>query len=167
MASWGAPRRFKARFMRKKVKKKRLTGDFSGAIADFNVALQLEPKNAFALRSRGDAKRRLRDFAGAMADLDLALQLKPKNAFALSRRGEVIKGLLPGKAREQLRWAVVGAGPVGLALTLSLAESMQEPGLATTVPGIDVYESRWIEWSPAEAKWHRASVFASNFGHFR
>ena len=86
-------------------------------------------------------------------------ELEPQNTFAMKCRGLVIEGPLPGKAREQLKWAVVGAGPVGFALALSLAESMQEPGLAATVPRIDVYESRWIEWSQADAKWRRASVF--------
>ena len=80
------------------------------------------------------------DFAGAVEDLDLALELEPQNTFAMKCRGLVIEGPLPGKAREQLKWAVVGAGPVGFALALSLAESMQEPGLAATVPRIDVYE---------------------------
>ena len=139
---------------------KTMLGDFAGAIADFNVVLQLEPENASALRIRGAAKRKLCDFAGAMADLDSALQLVPKDAWSLRVRQKVIKDLLTGLAGEQLKWAVVGAGPVGLALALSLAVSMQEQGLDATVARIDVYESRWVEWSPADAKWRRPLVSA-------
>ena len=66
----------------------KLAGDFAGAIADLDLALQLEPKNALALSCRGDAKRRLGDFPGAMADFNVALELEPKDAVALRGRGE-------------------------------------------------------------------------------
>eukprot|EP00434_Breviolum_minutum_P019276 symbB.v1.2.016988.t1/scaffold1310.1/size127145/2 len=138
---------------------KRALDDYAGAMADLDLALRLEPKNAFALRSRGDAKRMLDDFAGAMADLDLALQLEPEKCVCVEEprrgqerecRGLLIKDLLP------LKWAVVGAGPVGLALAMSMAVSMQEEGLDTPAARIDVYESRWVEWSQADAKWRRS-----------
>ena len=171
---------------------KRQRGDFAGTIADLDLALQLKPKDAFALRCRGEAKRGLRHFAGAIADFNLALELDPKDAFALSRRGDakrrlgdfpgamadldlafkmepdafawwcrdlVIKDLLTGLAGEQLKWVVVGAGPVGLVLAMSMAVSMLLQGQDATVARIDVYETRWIEWSQAEAKWRRASLF--------
>ena len=119
---------------------------FAGAIADFNVALELDPKDAFALSRRGDAKRRLGDFPGAMADLDLAFKMEP-DAFAWWCRDLVIKDLLTGLAGEQLKWAVVGAGPVGLALAMSMAVSVLLQGQDATVARINVYETRWIEWS--------------------
>ena len=134
---------------------KRLLDDFAGAIADLDLALELEPNDAWALSCRSEAKRMFDDLAGAIADLDLALHLEPKNAFALKCRGLVIEGLLKCLAGEQLKWAVIGAGPVGLALAMSMAVSMQEQGRDTTVAGIDVYESRWVEWSPADSKWRR------------
>jgi len=131
-----------------------------------DLALQVKPKDAFALRHRGDAKRQIGEFAGAMADLDLSLEMEPKNACALRSRGQAIKDVpLLGLALEQKKWAVVGAGPVGLALAMSMAASMQEQGLDATEARIDVYESRWVEWSPADAKWCRPSVF-SDFLHF-
>ena len=138
---------------------------FAGAIADFNVALELDPKDAFALSRRGDAKRRLGDFPGAMADLDLAFKMEP-DAFAWWCRDLVIKDLLTGLAGEQLKWAVVGAGPVGLVLAMSMAVSMLLQGQDATVARINVYETRWIEWSQAEAKWRRASFFFANFWPF-
>jgi len=127
---------------------------FAGAIADFNVALELDPKDAFALSRRGDAKRRLGDFPGAMADLDLAFKMEP-DAFAWWCRDLVVKDLLTGLAGEQLKWVVVGAGPVGLVLAMSMAVSMLLQGQDATVARINVYETRWIEWSQAEAKWRR------------
>ncbi|MCV6603384.1 MAG: tetratricopeptide repeat protein, partial [Cohaesibacter sp.] len=140
---------------------KRKLGDLSRAIADFNVALELDPKDAFALSRRGDAKRQQGDFAGAMADLDLAFQMEQQDAFAWWCRDRVIKDLLTGLAGEQLKWAVVGAGPVGLVLAMSMAVSMLLQGRDATVARIDVYESRWIEWSQADAKWRRLPVFAN------
>eukprot|EP00438_Fugacium_kawagutii_P008509 Skav231131 [mRNA] locus=scaffold992:88159:102990:+ [translate_table: standard] len=81
---------------------KRLYGDFAGALADLDLALLREPRNAAALSSRGDAKRMLDDGQGALEDLslgdgemvggrvrDLALELFPHNALDLARRGEV------------------------------------------------------------------------------
>ncbi len=64
--------------------------DHYGAVADLNLALELEPKDAFALRNRGEAKTRLGGAfsAGAIKDLDLALQLEPENALALRHRGD-------------------------------------------------------------------------------
>ena len=63
-------------------------GDLAKAIAELDLALQLEAKEMiFALSSRGEAKRELGDLAGAAAELDLALQLEAnKILFVLRRR---------------------------------------------------------------------------------
>jgi tetratricopeptide (TPR) repeat protein len=44
--------------------------DYQGALQDFNEVLRIEPKNAFALCSRGDTKRMLDDYQGALQDFN-------------------------------------------------------------------------------------------------
>jgi len=56
--------------------------DWDGAIADFDRALQFDPKLAQAYDNRGDAKTETGDFDGAIADFNRALQLNPKYAKA-------------------------------------------------------------------------------------
>jgi len=145
---------------------KREQGDFAGAINDLDFALELEPRNVVALSSRGDAKRMLNDCVGALEDLDLALQIEPDNPFALCCRGEAKKieesrwfvqkadslGPLNCLMSQQLKWAIIGAGPVGLTLALTLAESMQSRGLDPEVATVEIYLS-WIEQD--NSKWQR------------
>ena len=47
------------------------------AIADFDQAIKLDPKNAKAIYERGVAKRKSGDAAGADADIAAAKQLDP------------------------------------------------------------------------------------------
>lgn len=56
--------------------------DWDGAIADFNRAIQLDPKLASAYDNRGFAKAAKRDWDGAIADYDRAIGLDPKLAHA-------------------------------------------------------------------------------------
>ena len=67
--------------------RKVLKRELVGAIADFNRALQLDPKNANAYRNRGIAKIELGDLNGAIADYNRALQFDPKFAAAYVNRG--------------------------------------------------------------------------------
>jgi lipoprotein NlpI len=62
-------------------------GDVDDAIADYNRALELDPKFADAYNNRGIAKVRKGDFDGAIADYSRALKLDPKFAAAYRRRG--------------------------------------------------------------------------------
>jgi lipoprotein NlpI len=62
-------------------------GDLDGAIADFNRALELDPKFAAAYHDRGIVKVRGDDFDGAITDYNRALELDPKFAAAYRRRG--------------------------------------------------------------------------------
>jgi tetratricopeptide (TPR) repeat protein len=50
-------------------------GDYQGAIADHNKAIQIKPDYAYAYKHRGDAKFVLRDHQGAIADYNQAAQL--------------------------------------------------------------------------------------------
>jgi malate/lactate dehydrogenase len=50
------------------------------------------------------------------------------------------------------KWAIIGAGPVGLTLALTLAESMQSRGLDPEVATVEIYLS-WIEQD--NSKWQR------------
>ncbi len=64
-------------------------GDLDGAMADYNQALNLDPKNIQALYRRGLALQAKGDWAGAMADYNAILTLNPRNADAFSSRGFV------------------------------------------------------------------------------
>lgn len=61
--------------------------DYTGAIADFSKAIELDPENKYAYYSRGTAKYELEDYIGAIADYSKAIEITPKNASAYYYRG--------------------------------------------------------------------------------
>ena len=61
----------------------------TGAIADFNEAIRLNPENTQALYNRGLTRRDKRDREGAIADYNEAIRLDPGNADAFVVRGAV------------------------------------------------------------------------------
>lgn len=61
-------------------------GDLEGAIADYNRALELNPRYAPAYNNRASAKHDTGDLDGAIADLNRALELDPRDAAAYSNR---------------------------------------------------------------------------------
>jgi len=56
-------------------------GDFEGAIADCDKAIELNPKSASAYNNRSINKASLGDFEGAVVDCDKAIELNPKPAY--------------------------------------------------------------------------------------
>src|SRR5206468_3188053 len=60
--------------------------DWDGAIADFDRALQFDPKLAQAYDTRGVAKEQKGELDGAIADCNRAIELNPKLAGAYLNR---------------------------------------------------------------------------------
>ena len=62
-------------------------GDLDGAIADFNRAIELDPKNDAPYFNRAQAKKLKNDKAGAIADYTKAIELGSTNPAAYNNRG--------------------------------------------------------------------------------
>jgi len=63
-------------------------GDYDRAIADFDMAIKLRPKEADAYIKRGFAYDRKDDYNHAIADFGMAITLRPKNASAYTMRAD-------------------------------------------------------------------------------
>ena len=61
--------------------------DYQRAIADFDRAIELNPRYVWAYGSRGWVYRFLKDYQRAIADFDRAIELNPKYAWAYGSRG--------------------------------------------------------------------------------
>lgn len=61
--------------------------DYSGAIAEFNKAIEVDNSKPEAFHRKGVAKIQLSDFRGAIADFDKAIQLGTKDGFTFYCRG--------------------------------------------------------------------------------
>ena len=61
-------------------------GDFAAAIADYDEAIKLDPKNASALTNRGTAHSEKGDADAAFADFDEAIKRNPRYASAYFNR---------------------------------------------------------------------------------
>ena len=62
-------------------------GVYDKAIADYNDAIKLDPKNILAFIGRGDAYTNKGDYDRALANYNEAIRLDPKSALAVSDRG--------------------------------------------------------------------------------
>jgi len=64
-------------------------GQYLEAIADFDQAIAIDPKNANTYNSRGTAKSELGFYTEAIADFNQAIAIDPKNTIAYKGRGIV------------------------------------------------------------------------------
>ena len=62
-------------------------GDYDGAIADFDHAIELDPSHVSAYYNRGEAKRGKGDYESAIADCDRAIAINPDDAGGYNIRG--------------------------------------------------------------------------------
>jgi tetratricopeptide (TPR) repeat protein len=83
-------------------------------LADYNQALQFDPKNSLARNNRGLLKLARGDLDGALTDCNKSLELDPKCGTAYGVRGDVkqAKGDLGG-ALADMGYAVQGSTPCG------------------------------------------------------
>jgi tetratricopeptide (TPR) repeat protein len=63
---------------------------YEWAIADYDEAIRLDPKNAFAFFNRGNAYMEKGQYDRAIADFDEAIKLNPNFAEAIKRRAEAV-----------------------------------------------------------------------------
>lgn len=69
------------------------SGDYKGALEDFNEVVRLEPNDAENYLNRGLVKEKLKDLPGALSDYSHALKLDEKNARAWVCRGNLVSKL--------------------------------------------------------------------------
>ena len=62
-------------------------GNYQGAIADYNKAIEINPQYAGAYYNRGNTKYELKDYQGAIADYTKAIEIDPQYASAYQNRG--------------------------------------------------------------------------------
>ena len=77
---------------------KRAKRDFAGALADYDRAIEFDPKDPINYVSRGHARFGLRDFDGAIADFNRALAIDSKMVRAYIGRGNAKRSGLPAIA---------------------------------------------------------------------
>jgi lipoprotein NlpI len=68
---------------------KKAKADPAGAMADFNQAIALDPKESNAFANRGNLRKSQGDLTGATADYDHAIELSPKTSLFFFGRGVI------------------------------------------------------------------------------
>ncbi len=101
-------------------KKDQAKGDYDSALANFNRAIQLDPKSAEAFDNRGGVYDSKGDYARAIADYDEALRLDPKLESAASHRTV---------SQEKLSRASASNAPAEPQITLEEAGTVLKEGL--------------------------------------
>jgi lipoprotein NlpI len=66
---------------------KKQKGELDGAIADYNRAIELDPRVVIGYNNRGTAKSAKGDLDGAIADYNRATELDPRHVNAYNNRG--------------------------------------------------------------------------------
>ena len=69
-------------------KEKYELGDYENAIADYDIAIRLNPDYADAYNNRGNAKHKIGQHNPSIADYDMAIRLNPDYADAYNNRGK-------------------------------------------------------------------------------
>ena len=75
-------------------------GNYETAIANFNKAIELNPKHALAYFYRGRCKSEIKDYKSAIEDFDKAIELEPGYAMAYFDRSQARKILGDAKGSE-------------------------------------------------------------------
>jgi len=63
--------------------------DFKGAIADYNKAIEINPKEINSYINRGTAKMNLNDYTGAIDDFSKAIEINQRFEVSYFNRGNV------------------------------------------------------------------------------
>jgi len=61
--------------------------NYKGAIADYNKAIDINPKLVKVYNNRGNAKSDLKDYKGAISDFNKAIAIEPNDIYAYCNRG--------------------------------------------------------------------------------
>ena len=69
--------------------KKAQTGDFAGALADYDHAIELDPGFVEAYNNRAGAKERIGDLPGALDDCGRAIEIDPNYSLAYAARAGI------------------------------------------------------------------------------
>jgi tetratricopeptide (TPR) repeat protein len=144
---------------------KQKAGDDRGALADYNKAIELNPKLAIAYLNRGSLKEReIFNDEEALADYNKAIELDPNNAVAYYMRGKLNRISDTGKALADFSKAIeldpkfVDAykGRV----SIKYCGFFIEKGCATDIRGALADYDKLVEITPKDAAnyYNRASI---------
>ena len=75
-------------------------GEYDNAIADYNAAIQLDPKDAVAYSNRGVAWGIKKEYDKAIADFSEAIRLDPKDVGAYNNRAWLLATCPDAKFRD-------------------------------------------------------------------